>query len=59
MVSLLVADPALVGLFVFGIFGAGLEWSVMRERSGGVMACVISHTLVTAGYMLALFLLSP
>ncbi len=56
VVSLLVADPAIVGLFIAGIFGAGLVWSLMRERSGGILACVISHTLVTSGYMGAFFI---
>lgn len=57
VLSRLVADPAVLGLFLFGIFGAGLIWSLMRERSGGAVGCAISHMLVTAGYMGAFFFL--
>jgi uncharacterized protein len=58
VLSLLVADPALVALFLVGILGAGAIWGYMRERSGGVLPCILSHMLVTAGYMGALFFFS-
>ncbi len=59
VVSRLVADPALVALILVGILGAGAIWAYMRERTLGVLPCVVSHMLVTAGYMGALFFFSP
>jgi uncharacterized protein len=55
VLSRLVADPALVALFLAGIFGAGLVWGLLRERSGSVVPCALSHALVTASYMGAFF----
>jgi membrane protease YdiL (CAAX protease family) len=57
VVSALIADPALLALVLFGILGAGIVWSLLRERVGGVLPCAISHMLVTAGYMGALLFL--
>jgi len=59
VVSALVASPLLVGLFLAGILGAGLVWGMLRELRGSVIPCVISHVLVTAGYMGAFFFLAP
>lgn len=59
VVSSLVANRAVVGLFLVGILGAGAIWSYMRERIGSVIPCVVSHMIVTAGYMGALFFLAP
>jgi uncharacterized protein len=59
VVSSLVADPALVALMLLGILGAGAAWSALRERTGSVVPCVLSHALVTAGYMGALCWFSP
>lgn len=55
VVSRLVTDPGLVALILAGIFGAGLVWSVLREATRSVVPCVISHTIVTAGYMGAFY----
>jgi len=54
VMSSLVADPELLALFVFGITGAGAVWALMRERFG-LASCVLSHALVTAGYMAAFY----
>lgn len=54
VVSRLVAGLDLVALILVGIFGAGAVWSLIRERTGSVLPCAISHTIVTAGYMGAL-----
>ncbi len=55
VVSRLVSDPALLGLILFGILGAGAIWSLIRELTRSVVPCVISHAIVTAGYMGAFF----
>lgn len=54
VISSLVADPALVALFVFGITGSGAIWAFIRER-WGLLSSVLSHVLVTAGYMAAFY----
>jgi membrane protease YdiL (CAAX protease family) len=59
VISRLVADPALIALFLLGILGAGAVWSVLREHSAGILPCLVSHVMVTAGYMGALFFFSP
>jgi membrane protease YdiL (CAAX protease family) len=56
VMSSLVADPLLLALFVFGITAAGAVWALMRERFG-LVSCVLSHALVTAGYLGAFYLL--
>jgi membrane protease YdiL (CAAX protease family) len=51
VISSIVRDPAVVSLFLFGITGAGAIWGYMRERSGSLVPCVLSHMMVTAGYL--------
>jgi membrane protease YdiL (CAAX protease family) len=59
VVSSLVADPALVALLLLGILGAGAVWALLRERTRSVLPCILSHVLVTAGYMGALSWFGP
>lgn len=58
VVSAIVRDPAVVALFIAGITGAGAAWAFMRERSRSLLPCVVSHMMVTAGYMGAFYLMS-
>jgi len=51
VISSLVANPLAIALFMAGIGGAGIVWGIMRERSGSVVPCVVSHMIVTAGYL--------
>lgn len=52
VVSTIVADPWIVALFLAGITGAGAVWAFIRERCGRLLPAVLSHMVVTAGYML-------
>jgi membrane protease YdiL (CAAX protease family) len=51
VISSIVKGPAVAALFLAGILGAGAIWGYMRERSGSLVPCVISHMTVTAGYL--------
>ena len=59
VVSSLVRDPWITALFLAGITGAGAAWAFLRERSGSLWPSLLSHVMVTAGYMGAFGLMSP
>jgi len=59
VVSSLVASPGLIALFLAGILGAGVVWSLLRELRGSVIPSLVSHVLVTAGYMAAFLCFTP
>ena len=50
-VLLLVGDPAVALLFMAAIFGAGVFWGWLRERTGSVWPALLSHAAAAAAYM--------
>lgn len=51
VIGSLFKDPFAITLCMTGIGSAGIIWGMMRERGIGLWACILSHMIVTTGYL--------
>lgn len=54
VISALLGQGWIIGLFIFGITAAGCIWAILRVR-WGLISSLISHCMVTATYMGAFY----
>jgi membrane protease YdiL (CAAX protease family) len=51
-IQALVPVPWLAALMLAAVFGAGVGWAWLRERTGSVWPALLSHGAATTAYML-------